>query len=71
MNFIRRSIELNWPMLLFEAIFLIGGIVLVLAGYKIRKKSKISSVVSISMGIIIILITLYIMFSTFIFRLNS
>lgn len=71
MDFIQRSFELNWPMLLFESIFLIGGILPILAGYKSRGENKLSSIVSISGGIIIILITLYIMFSTFVFRLNS
>lgn len=71
MNYIQRSIELNWPMLVVQAIFLVGGIALIVAGYKIKKKSKVSSVISISVGIVLTLVTLYSMFSTLVFRLNS
>lgn len=72
MDYIQRSIELNGPFLLFESLFLIGGIALIVAGYKIKKKkSKKVGVVSIFAGIIIVLLTLYLMFSTLIFRLNS
>lgn len=71
MDFIRRSIELNGPFLLFESLFLIGGIALIVAGYKIKKKNKKVGIVSIFAGILIVLLTLYLMFSTLIFRLNS
>lgn len=71
MDFIRRSIQLNGPFLLFESLFLIGGIALIVAGYKIKKKSKKVGIVSIFAGMLIVLLTLYLMFSTLIFRLNS
>lgn len=71
MDSIQRSIELNGPFLLFEALFLVGGILLIVAGYKIKKKSKKTSLVSIVAGTVIILLTLYVMFSTLVFRLNS
>lgn len=71
MEFIQRSIELNRPFLMFEVLFLIGGIILIVAGYKIKKKSKSSGVVSIVVGIIIVVLSIYLMFSTLIFRLNS
>lgn len=71
MDYIQRSIELNGPFLLFEALFLVGGILLIVAGYKIKKKSKKTSLVSIVAGTVIILLTLYVMFSTLVFRLNS
>lgn len=71
LTFLERSLELNWPYLLFESIFLIGGIALIIAGHKIRIKSKTTSVVSIIAGIMIVLIVLYVMYSTLVFRLNS
>jgi len=71
MAFIQRSLELNGPFLLFEAMFLVGGIMLIVAGYKIKKKSKVSSIVSRVVGLLIVLVSLYLMYSTFIFRLNS
>ncbi|OJF91689.1 hypothetical protein AX762_10925 [Alkalibacterium sp. 20] len=71
MEFIQRSIELNGPILMFEVLFLIGGIILIAAGYKIKEKSKSSGVVSIVVGSIIVLLSIYVMFSTLIFRLNS
>lgn len=71
MDYIQRSIELNWTMLAVEAIFLAGGVALIVAGNKVKKESKVSSVVSISVGTILTLITLYVMFSTLVFRLNS
>lgn len=71
MDYIQRSIELNWPMLAVEAIFLVGGIALIVAGYKVKKESKVSSVISISVGTMLALVTLYFMFSTLVFRLNS
>lgn len=71
MDYIQRSIELNWPMLIIEVIFLVGGIALIFSGYKIRRKSKLSSLISIIVGIAIVIITLYSMFLTLVFRLNS
>lgn len=71
MDFIRQSIELNGPFLMFEVLFLIGGIILIIAGYKIKEKSKSSGLVSIAMGIVLVLFSLYVMFSTLLFRLNS
>ena len=64
-------IEFKWPILLFEVIFLIGGILLITTGIKIRKQSKTSALISIVIGTIITLISLYILFWTFIVGYNS
>lgn len=71
MEFISRSIEMKWPILLLELFFLIGGIMLVIGGYKIRKQSKAASVTSFIVGMIIILACLYLLFWTFLFGFNS
>lgn len=71
MNFIQRSIEMKWPILLFEVIFLIGGILLITTGIKVMKQSKSSALFSVVIGLIITLVSLYLLFWTFIFGYNS
>lgn len=71
MNFIQRSFEMKGPLLLFEFIFLVGGILLVVIGLKIRKQNRSSAVVSIIIGLIIALTSIYLLFWTFIFGYNS
>lgn len=71
MSLFKNMIEFKWPILLFEVIFLIGGILLITTGIKIQKKSKISALISIIVGIMITLISLYIIFWTFIVGYNS
>ncbi|QQP70154.1 hypothetical protein JHE06_11340 [Carnobacterium sp. CS13] len=71
MKFIQRSIEIKWPILLFEVIFLIGGIMLIATGIKIRKQSKSSALFSIVIGTILTLVSLYLLFWTFIVGYNS
>ena len=71
MGIFKRMIEFKWPILLFELIFLIGGILLITTGIKIRKQSKTSALISIVIGTIITLISLYILFWTFIVGYNS
>jgi len=71
MNFIQRSLEIKWPILLFEVIFLIGGITLIATGIKIRKQSQSSALFSIIIGTIITLVSLYLFFWTFILGYNS
>ncbi|AQS53619.1 hypothetical protein BW727_101252 [Jeotgalibaca dankookensis] len=71
MNFIQRSIEMKGPLLLFEFIFLVGGILLVVIGLKIRKQSRSSALMSVIIGLIIALISIYLLFWTFIFGYNS
>lgn len=67
----KNMLAFKWPILLFEAIFLIGGILLITTGIKIRKQSKTSALISIVIGTIITLISLYILFWTFIVGYNS
>ncbi|MFZ2246480.1 MAG: hypothetical protein WAV80_17440 [Blautia wexlerae] len=71
MGIFKSMIEFKWPILLFEVIFLIGGILLITTGIKIRKQSKTSALISIVIGTIITLISLYILFWTFIVGYNS
>ena len=71
MGIFKSMIEFKWPILLFVVIFLIGGILLITTGIKIRKQSKTSALISIVIGTIITLISLYILFWTFIVGYNS
>lgn len=71
MDFIQRSIEMKWPILLLELIFLIGGIMLIAGGIKIMKQSKASGITGIVLGTIIVLVCLYLLFWTLIFGYNS
>lgn len=64
-------IEIKWPLLLIEFIFLLGGLLLIISGVKIRKQNRLSATVSLIMGIVITLVSLYILFITFIFGYNS
>lgn len=71
MEFIRTMIEIKWPFLLVELMFLIAGIVLIISGIKVRKQSKSTAVINSVIGIIITLVSLYALFITFIFGYNS
>ena len=71
MRILNNNIAFKWPILLFEAIFLIGGILLIISGIKIRKKNPIVSLISIVIGSILTLVSLFILFYTFIFGYNS
>ena len=71
MDIILRMIEVKWPILLVELIFVIGGIALIVSGLKVRKQSKSTALINIVLGIIITLISLYVLFFTFIFGYNS
>lgn len=71
MEFIQRSIEMKWPILLFEVVFLIGGVMLIVTGMKTRKKSKSSAVISVIIGATITLSSLYLLCWTFIVGYNS
>lgn len=71
MEFIQTMIEIKWPFLLVELVFLIGGIALITSGIKVRKKSTATAMVTIIIGIVITLVSLYILFITFIFGYNS
>jgi hypothetical protein len=67
MDIIQRMFEIKWPILLVELLFVIGGIALITSGIKARKKSKYTALISIVLGVIITLVSLYILFLTFIF----
>jgi len=64
-------IEIKWPFLLAELVFVIGGIALIISGIKVRKESKSTALINIVLGVIITLVSLYILFITFIFGYNS
>lgn len=69
--FIQRSIELKWPVLLFEGIFLIGGMMLIAGGIRIRKQSKASALISLLIGTALVLVSMYLLFWTFLLGYNS
>lgn len=71
MELLEQTLEMKGPILLFEFIFLLGGIVLVTSGIKIRKQSGSSALLMIILGTVIILLSLYLLFMTFIFGFNS
>ncbi len=71
MDLIQRAIELRWPVLLFELIFLIGGILLIVSGRKIRKQSKISFLLNMIIGLVIALVSIYTLYWTIMLGYNS
>lgn len=70
-RFILISIEIKWPILLVESVFLAGGIMLIITGVKIRKQSKPAAFLNILTGTVITLGTMYLMLGTLIFGYNS
>ncbi len=71
MDIILRMIEVKWPILLVELMFVIGGIALIVSGLKVRKQSKSTALINIFLGVIITMISLYVLFFSFIFGYNS
>ena len=71
MDIILRMIEVKWPILLVELMFVIGGIALIVSGLKVRKQSKSTALINIVLGVIISMISLYVLFFSFIFGYNS
>lgn len=71
MDFLKSTIDFKWPALLIECIFLIGGVLLIISAIKIRKQSFPVAVICLIVGIIITLISIYILFITIIFGYNS
>ena len=71
MDIILRMIEVKWPILLLELMFVIGGIALIVSGLKVRKQSKSTALINIVLGVIITMISLYVLFFSFIFGYNS
>lgn len=68
---LQTALEIRWPLLLFELILLFGGIMLIVTGTKVRQQSKSTALMSIILGIMIILVSLYLLFWTVIFGYNS
>ncbi len=71
MRILKNMIAFKWPILLFEAMFLIGGILLITAGIKIRKQTPILAFIIIVIGSILTLVSLFILLYTFVFGYNS
>ncbi|UJF16040.1 hypothetical protein LZ578_02550 [Jeotgalibaca sp. MA1X17-3] len=71
MELLEQTFDMKWPVLLFEFIFLLGGLVLVISGIKIRKQSGSSALLMIILGVVLILVSLYLLFMTLIFGYNS
>ena len=71
MQFLRAMIELKWPFLLIEVVFLLGGIALIIGGVKTRKKSKSTAVVSLVAGSLITLVLLWVLLWTLMIGYNS
>ena len=71
MEILGRTLKMKAPILLFEFIFLVGGVVLIFSGIKIRKQSGSSAFLLIILGVILVLLSLYLLFMTFIFGFNS
>lgn len=70
-QFTLRSVEIKWPILLVESVFLAGGIMLIITGVKIRKQSKPAAFMNILLGTVTALSTMYLMLVTLIFGYNS
>lgn len=71
MQFLKRMIEIKWPFLLIELVFLFVGIALIITGIKIWKKSKSAAIVNIVIGFTMTLVLLWVLFWTLIFGYNS
>lgn len=71
MELLEQTFDMKGPVLLFEFIFLLGGLVLVISGIKIRKQSGSSALLMIILGVVLILVSLYLLFLTLIFGYNS
>lgn len=71
MQFLKRMIEIKWPFLLIELVFLFVGISLIITGIKIWKKSKSAAIVNIVIGLTMTLVLLWVLFWTLIVGYNS
>lgn len=71
MQFLKRMIEIKWPFLLIELVFLFVGVTLIITGIKIWKKSKSAAIVNIVIGFTMTLVMLWVLFWTLIFGYNS
>lgn len=71
MDFLKTMIEIKWPFLLIEVVFLFVGIALIVIGIKTRKKSKSTSLIITFLGIAITLLLSWVLFWTLIVGYNS
>lgn len=71
MDFLKTMIEIKWPFLLIEVVFLFVGIALIVTGIKTRKKSKSTSLIITFLGIAITLLLSWVLFWTLIVGYNS
>ena len=71
MEFLKTMIKFKWPFLLIELVFLFVGIVLIITGIKVRKKSKSAAVINIVIGFAMTLVLLWVLFWTLIVGYNS
>ena len=71
MQFLKTMIEFKWPFLLIELAFLFVGIVLIVTGIKVWKKSKSAAVINIVIGFAMTLVLLWVLFWTLLVGYNS
>lgn len=71
MQFLKTMIEFKWPFLLIELVFLFVGIVLIITGIKVWKKSKSAVVINIVIGFAMTLVLLWVLFWTLLVGYNS
>lgn len=71
MQFLKTMIEFKWPFLLIELVFLFVGIVLIITGIKVWKKSKSAAVINIVIGFAMTLVLLWVLFWTLLVGYNS
>lgn len=71
MQFLKTMIEFKWPFLLIELVFLFVGIVLIITGIKVWKKSKSAALINIVIGFAMTLVLLWVLFWTLLVGYNS
>ncbi|MDN6626723.1 MAG: hypothetical protein L0K82_05865 [Pisciglobus halotolerans] len=71
MSMLQTMIDIKWPFLLIEVVFLLGGVTLIISGFNIRKKSKTAAAVSIVVGFVLSLVLLWVLFWTLLIGYNS
>lgn len=71
MSMLQTMIEIKWPFLLIEVVFLLGGMTLMISGFKIWKKSKTAAAASIVVGFVLSLVLLWVLFWTLLIGYNS
>ncbi|MDN6290806.1 MAG: hypothetical protein L0J63_11035 [Tetragenococcus koreensis] len=71
MDFLKTMIKFKWPILLPEFLLLLAGIMIVIGGFKIKKKSNASSLAMIIMGFLIVIASSYLLIWTLFIGYNS